>query len=266
MPEIIAEIGWNHMGDLNLAKEMITQAKKNGATFAKFQTWSLSRLRSGPWDTDGRREIYEKAELQIDAHHTLKNDCERTGIRFLSSVFSVEDAVLLAKISRDAVKIPSFEITNIPLLELINETFGYIYLSTGAATMDEVETACRYLDVSRLTLLHCVSVYPCSPDNANLTRISRLREVCSSVGFSDHVPGIEVAKMALEFDIDTLEKHFTTDQTLPGRDNKFAITPNQLKELTSYIADRESALTSRGQDYQEVELDSRNLYRGRFNG
>ena len=72
--------------------------------------------------------------------------------------------------------------------------------------------------------------------------------------------------MALEFDIDTLEKHFTTDQTLPGRDNKFAITPNQLKELTSYIADRESALTSRGQDYQEVELDSRNLYRGRFNG
>ena len=80
MTKLIAEIGWNHMGDMKLAKEMISAAKESGADFAKFQTWSVERLKPGVWDTDGRREIYENAELDLDKHFDLKNYCDEVGI------------------------------------------------------------------------------------------------------------------------------------------------------------------------------------------
>ena len=89
--ELIAEIGWNHMGDMKLAKEMISAAKESGCDFAKFQTWSVRRLKRGVWDTDGRREIYEKAELTHDQHFILKELCEENSIQFLTSVFNIND-------------------------------------------------------------------------------------------------------------------------------------------------------------------------------
>ena len=89
MTKLIAEIGWNHMGDMVLAKDMITAAKESGADFAKFQTFDIKRLKSGPWDTDGRVEIYKKAQLSLDNHFDLKNYCDEIGIGFMSSVFSI---------------------------------------------------------------------------------------------------------------------------------------------------------------------------------
>ena len=112
MTKLIAEIGWNHMGDMKLAKEMILAAKESGCDFAKFQTWSVDRLKPGVWDTDGRREIYEKAELDLDKHIELKQYCDEVGIQFMSSVFSIEDAKLLKQVVTDYVKIPSFESRN----------------------------------------------------------------------------------------------------------------------------------------------------------
>ena len=94
MTKLIAEIGWNHMGDMKLAKEMISAAKESGADFAKFQTFDIKRLKSGPWDTDGRREIYKEAQLDFDKHIELKEYCDEVGIGFMSSVFSIEDAKL----------------------------------------------------------------------------------------------------------------------------------------------------------------------------
>ena len=108
MTKLIAEIGWNHMGDMKLAKEMISAAKESGADFAKFQTWSVDRLKPGVWDTDGRKEIYEKAELDLDKHLELKEYCGNNDIGFMSSVFSEKDAKLLNKVVTDYVKIPSF--------------------------------------------------------------------------------------------------------------------------------------------------------------
>ena len=116
MTKLIAEIGWNHMGDMKLAKEMISAAKESGCDFAKFQTWSVERLKPGVWDTDGRREIYEKAELDLDKHFELKEYCDEVGIRFMSSVFSIPDAELLKNVVTDYVKIPSFESRNKDLI------------------------------------------------------------------------------------------------------------------------------------------------------
>ena len=119
--EVIAEIGWNHLGDMDLAKKMIESASKNGASYAKFQSWSVKRLKPGSWDSDGRRQIYEKAELTESKHIELINPCKKFNIEFLSSVFSINDAKMLKKLNCKAVKIPSFESRNAELISYCDQ-------------------------------------------------------------------------------------------------------------------------------------------------
>ena len=191
--KIIAEIGWNHMGDMNLAKEMITASKENGADMVKLQTWSVDRLSPGPWDTDGRREIYEKAELTKEKHIELYEYSNNLSIPFFTSVFSIEDARLLAYVEKDTVKIASFESRNKDLLSFCDGLFDTIYISTGTSTVDEIKESLEYIKTSNVVLLHCVSCYPLEPQNVNLPRILGLKGLCDRVGYSDHTPGIDAA-------------------------------------------------------------------------
>ena len=265
--KLISEIGWNHMGDMVLAKEMILASKENGADMVKFQTWSVERLKDGPWDEDGRREIYEKAELTHDKHLELIEYSNQLDIPFFTSVFSIEDAILLSSFKIDKVKIASFDSTNIELLEVCDGLFKTIYISTGTKTVDEIEKSISHIKNSDVVLLHCVSSYPLEPHNANLPRINSLKMIGDGrVGYSDHPSGVEVSKVALEYDIEVIEKHFTIDHDLPGRDNKFAILPHELKELSDYIKLREEVNKSHGNGYLECEKESREIMTGRFNG
>jgi len=265
---IIAEIGWNHCGDLELAKKMILEAKNNGANFAKFQTWSVSRLKKGSWDNDGRKEIYKKAELSKEDHVYLKDYCEEIGIKFLSSVFSIKDAELLSQIGCKTVKIPSFESRNTSLIKYCNENFENIFMSTGTSTFLEIEKSLKLIDNSNLTILHCVSSYPCLPEIANIKKMIAIKEKYPevNVGYSDHIVGVESAKVAVCLGATTIEKHFTIDNNLPGRDNKFAILPKQLKDLRDFIDLKEKMFIDHGLDYLECESDSRKNYQGRFDG
>ena len=138
-PLLIAEIGWNHMGNMKLAKKMILEAKKNGADFAKFQTWSVKNLKSGSWDKDGRRKIYEKAQLSQKKHKLLKSYCDKIKIKFLTSVFNEKDLTWLSKLSNYAIKIPSHEIYNIKLIEESLKRFKFVIISTGAAKWSEIK-------------------------------------------------------------------------------------------------------------------------------
>jgi len=264
MIKIIAEIGWNHCGDMNIAKEMILKAKESGATYAKFQSWSVSRLKPGPWDHDGRRQIYEKAELSEERHVELISYCNHVGIKFLSSVFSIEDAKLLVKLGVEGVKIPSFESRNLELIKYCNENFKTIYMSTGTSTFEEIKESVEHVDKQKFYLLHCISSYPCSYDIANLPRMSKLKTLGCRVGYSDHIMGVESAKIALGDGAEIIEKHFTIDRDLPGRDNKFAILPEELQDLSVYIGLRDKMKIDHGLDYQTSEIDSRNNYTGRF--
>ena len=266
MTKLIAEIGWNHMGDMTLAKDMITAAKESGADFAKFQTWSVSRLKRGSWDTDGRREIYENAELSFDNHLDLKNYCDEVGIGFMSSVFSIEDAKLLKNVVTDYVKIPSFESRNTELIHYCLKHFKHLLISTGTSTFNEMRSIVVNIPHDRYTLLHCVSSYPCDFNIVNLPRMNTLKQLSNSVGFSDHAQGIESAVLSLGMGVDFIEKHFTTDNDLPGRDNKFAVLPSDMKRLSDYIKISEKVLDDKGMNFQDCELDSRNNYTGRFNG
>ena len=266
MTKLIAEIGWNHMGDMKLAKEMILSAKESGCDFAKFQTWSVRRLKRGSWDTDGRREIYEKAELSFEKHIELKKYCDEVGIGFMSSVFSIEDAKLLKNVVTDYVKIPSFESRNKELIHYCLKHFGHLLISTGTSNYDEIRSIVLNIPSDRYTLLHCVSSYPCEFDVVNLPRINDLTDLSDSVGFSDHTQGIEASVLSLGCGVKWIEKHFTINNDLPGRDNKFAVLPTEVKRLSEYIKISNKVMNYKGCDYQECETDSREIYGGRWNG
>ena len=265
MTKVIAEIGWNHMGDDALAELMIKEAASSGAAFAKFQTWSVARLKAGEWDQDGRREIYNSAELTPEMHAKYIGFCNDSDIKFMSSVFSVEDAKFLKSLNLDIVKIPSFEVTNKNLLEYCDTNFQELIVSTGTATKEEIDDLNKLIDTSKTTIMHCVSSYPCDIQNANLPRLTYLRESFPHIGYSDHVCGIDASLYSLEYNLNYIEKHFTTDHELPGRDNKFAILPEEMKTLTDHIDKRGKAFTDHGINYQLIESSARQDYRGRFN-
>lgn len=270
MTKVIAEIGWNHMGNIEIAKKMIIAAKESGADYAKFQTWHVNNLKKGPWDNDGRREIYTKAELTNDKHHELIKICKEVGIPFLTSVFNPDDVEFISSLIDD-IKIPSSEMRNNKLIMEIIKHFKskenhHIFMSTGSSTWDEITSTIKLLKDNEMnfTVLHCVSSYPCPVDICNLNKINELKKLHSSVGYSGHCFGINDAIVSLEYDIDVIEKHFTIDHSLPGRDNQFAILPSELKSLCDLRNDRNKLKQFLGTEYHKNEKENREVYGGRW--
>ena len=136
---LIAEIGWNHFGDIELAKKMIDAAKLSGADFAKFQTWSVSRLKKGVWDNDGRREIYNKAYLTDAMYEELYNYSKSLDLKCFASVFSDEDYNRLLKIDNEFIKIPSPEAHDLDLIKKSVKDFKNVVVSTGALKKNELD-------------------------------------------------------------------------------------------------------------------------------
>ena len=168
---LIAEIGWNHMGNLNLAEKMIKASKDSGADYAKFQTWRVKNLKNGPWDHDGRRQIYKKAELSEDDYFKIFRMCKKYKIKFLTSIFNLEDYYLIKKLNLKTIKIPSPENRNVELLKFCNKKFKNIFLSTGAAKITEIRKSFKFFNKNKyLNLMHCVSSYPCPDKITNLNR------------------------------------------------------------------------------------------------
>lgn len=289
MCKVIAELGWNFLGNMDLAEKMIVEAANAGASYVKFQSWSVKNLKPGPWDNDGRRQIYEAAELSDDQHRHLIDLCKKNNVEFLTSVFCKEDAEKVAYLGCKTIKIPSTEIANIPLLKFVNQYYEEVFLSTGAATFKEIQTALDLLSQSRLeiyvddfgssseetrpkiVLLHCVSTYPCPFEKVNLPRIRWLNvnfpasvPTSVNVGYSGHAFGVQDAIAALEYDVVLIEKHFTIDNELPGRDNKFAILPKDLRYLCEYIKQRDLMRQTHKGEYDPCEEEARNVYRGRW--
>ena len=228
--KLIAEIGWNHVGDMSLAKEMVCAAKESGADYAKFQTWSVSKLCNGPWDQDGRRQIYEKAELTPDKHALLKSYCDEKRIKFLTSCFSETDISLIRRFTSE-VKIPSPEVMNAKLMNQALEEFDLLHVSTGAI---DVKDFIEYSQNPKVVLLHCVSSYPCQKENINFPKMDFLKKICDKVGYSGHMPSIDDAIVAICKDACVIEKHFTINHDLPGRDNKFALLPHEFKKIRDF--------------------------------
>lgn len=255
---IIAEAGVNHNGSLDLAHKMVDIARECGADAVKFQTFRASALASrraplAEYQKKGvgaadQISMLKKYELSNEAHRELKEHCEERGIEFLSTAFDIESLNVLVSLKVRRLKIPSGEITNLPLLRSIGHLQKPTILSTGMSTLSDVEGAVEVLlqcGVSRqeLTILHCTSAYPTPSGQANLRAMHTLKHAFNcDVGYSDHTEGIHIAIAAVAIGATTIEKHFTTDRSLPGPDHRASVEPDQLAALVRSIRDVEQSL------------------------
>ena len=268
MIKVIAEIGWNFMGDMGLAKEMINAAKKAGANTVKFQYWNPARLKAGPWDTDGRKEVYESAQLNEEKIKELIVFCDKAEIEFLISAFNVVDAAFIAKLGIKSIKIPSHEVANFELHEFSAKNFDEIYVSLGAGTEEEVLKAIETYKTNAgdkfWVGMHCVSSYPCPAEKANLSRINFIKENCPMAGYSDHTSDVISPVVSVALGAQVVEKHFTVNKELPGRDNKFALDIPEFEQMVKNIRLAEAALISHGNGPIDIESDTMTNYRGRW--
>lgn len=253
---IIAEAGVNHNGDINLAKELVREAKRCGADIVKFQTFIPGKLAS----RHAAMADYQKKNLGVDEPQdamlgrlTLKREeyaaladyCRETGIRFLSTPFEVESMQFLKGL-QDIWKIPSGEITNYPYLVEIAGTGKDVILSTGMSTLQEVDEALAVLrgnGAGGITLLHCTTNYPTPMEDVNLKAMLTLRDTFHCpVGYSDHTRGIEVPIAAAALGAEVVEKHFTLDRNMEGPDHKASLEPDELEAMVKAIRNIEKAL------------------------
>lgn len=256
---IIAEAGVNHNGDVQLARRLIDIAARARADLVKFQTFTADQLvtsyaqkaayQSTLTDpTESQHDMLRRLELTPTAHETLMAHCRSRGIGFFSTGFDTQSVELLAQLGLDSFKIPSGDITNLPLLRQVGQYGKPVILSTGMSTLTEVETALNVLEdagTSRkfVTVLHCNTEYPTPMADVNLRAMLSIRdELGVSVGYSDHTPGIEVAIAAVALGATVIEKHFTLDRTLPGPDHKASLEPDELVAMVAAIRNIEQAM------------------------
>lgn len=229
---LIAEIGFNHGGDMELAARMIKAAAENGADAVKFQSYRGIDLLL---PSSEHFEMVKKREMDLGRHQELKDIATECGVDFMSTPFSRWAVDILEKVGVPRYKIASMDVNNNHLLSLVAETGKPVILSTGMATIAEIATAVELLlskGTKDLTLLHCVSKYPSSAEDLNLTAIPYLKEVFGlPVGYSDHYPGVKACLAAYFHGASVIETHFTTDTTLPGPDNAHSADPQGLASL-----------------------------------
>ena len=249
---IIAEAGVNHNGKLSLAKDLINCAKSAGADAVKFQTFKseeLVSLKASKADyqkqttnsSESQYEMLKKLELTHEMHLDLINHCKNNGILFLSSPFDCDSIDYLSSLDISIMKIPSGEITHVPYLRKIGKLNRQTILSTGMSTLAEIEFAINLLcdaglNRSNLTLLHCTTEYPCPYKDVNLSAMKTMADKFNlPIGYSDHTPGITIPIAAVAVGATIIEKHITTDKSLPGPDHKASLDPLELKQMVDQI-------------------------------
>jgi N-acetylneuraminate synthase len=244
----------------------------------KFQTFiTAESITAGAAKADYQRSVTDPDESQADMvrrlelsrsdHEVLVADCRRHGIRFLSTAFDRPSFDMLLELGLDLVKVPSGEITNLPLLRHLAGPGLPMIMSTGMATLDEIAAALAAVDAagtprSRVTLLHCTTEYPAPFDEVNLRAIATLRDAFGlAVGYSDHTSGIEIAIAAVALGATVIEKHVTLDRTLPGPDHQASLEPAELRAMIAAIRHLEVAFGDGIKQPTPSELRNRSVAR-----
>jgi N-acetylneuraminate synthase len=283
---IIAEAGVNHDGSLDRARALVDAAAAAGADIVKFQTFSADRIATrkvakaayqmaGAEPAESQHAMLRRLELDEAAHAALIEHCGDRGIEFLSTPFDLPSVDLLVRRHRLArLKISSGDLTNGPLLLHAARSGAALVVSTGMATLGEIEAALGVIAFAttapddaapgaaafaaayasaagrrrlreRVSLLHCTSQYPAPIDAVNLRAMDTMHAAFGlAVGYSDHTLGIAVAIAAAARGAAVIEKHFTLDRTLPGPDHRASLEPDELQRMVASIREVEAALGS----------------------
>lgn len=247
-PYVIAEIGSNHNGDMDLARKLIDAAKESGAHAAKFQSWTNKSLicrqeykANQSYDDDPKKhfgsleEMVEKYYLRTEQHHELKKYCDEIGIDFCSTPFSPEEVDMLEALDVPFFKVASMDLNHWPLLRYIATKNKPIILSTGMAEMSEIDEAIRLLEslgVKEIAVLHCISIYPPKNEDIHLNNLTMLKESFGyPVGLSDHSIGSAIPLASVALGSTIIEKHFTIDKDMEGWDHMISADPDEMKAI-----------------------------------
>ncbi len=232
----IAEAGLNHNGDIDLAKKMIDKSKYVGADAIKFQTYKSENFLS---EKSEYFDFFKNVELSFEEFKEIKKYADNLDMIFISTPFDFESADYLRKINVPGFKIASSDLTNLPLIAHIAKMNLPIILSTGLATIDEIDESvklCNSLGNNQISILHCVADYPAPPEETNLRAMESIKEKFHvPVGYSDNGESTLVDEVAVSLGANIIEKHFTLDKNLEGPDHSFSIEPTNLKSLISRI-------------------------------
>ena len=278
---IIAEVGVNHNGDIDLAKRLVEAASEAGADAVKFQTFKADDLVTAgapkadyQIQNDGigsQIDMLKSLELTVSEYRELAEHCKAWSIKFLSTAFGVNELSFLLELGITAIKVPSGEITNLSLLEAIAEASIErnlpVYLSTGMSTLEEVEAALgvlfrRGVPKGNITVLHCVSAYPAPEDQINLSAIGTLeRAFGCPVGYSDHTLGITASIAAVALGAVIIEKHITLDTNMPGPDHRASLVPEEFQSMVEAIRSCERMLGDGVKRPQRSEDSTKNVAR-----
>jgi N-acetylneuraminate synthase len=275
-PYVIAELGANHNGDMDLCRWLIDAAHAAGADAVKFQSWTRRSLISSAEYARNTRyaaerkspslvEAVERYQMTADRLREAADYCRSQGVVWFASCFSAEEVELLESLDAPAYKIASMDVNHLPLLRHVASTGKPVLLSTGMATLGEVEHALATLregGAGPVALLHCLSVYPSPPELVNLRMMSTWAQAFGvPVGYSDHTLGTAVPLAAVALGACAIEKHFTLDRTLEGWDHAISADPAELRALVDGCRDIAAALGSPVRAVSPEELDKRRTFR-----
>lgn len=279
-PYFIAEIGSNHNGDMELCKRLIDAAVTAGVDAVKFQSWSVSSLISeaeyarNTQYADKKKhfgtlhEMVERYQFTPAQHKEILAYCHAKKITFLSSCFSPQEVDLLISLDVPLLKIASMDINHLPLLEHAGKTGKPVILSTGMATLGEVERAIRILKSNGsgpIALLHCIAIYPPEYNSINLRNIPMLQMAFDlPVGFSDHSQGTCIPLAAIAMGACIIEKHFTLDKDMEGWDHAISADPIEMETIVREGFHVFEALGSATRTVSKAEEEKKKKFRRRI--
>lgn len=277
---IIAELSANHGSDIEIAKLTMKAAKEAGADAIKIQTYTPDTItidstkeyfqvnQGTIWDGRTLYDLYEEAYTPWEWHQELMDYAKALDIICFSSPFDPTAVDLLESLDVPAYKIASFEITDLPLIEYVASKQKPIIISTGIATMQEIEEAvavCKQVGNEQIILLKCTSAYPAKIEDANLLTMQNMKQTFGvEVGLSDHTLGITVPVVSVALGACVIEKHFILDKQIGGPDASFSLEPHEFKAMVDAVREAEQALGRVDYELNEKKIKSREFSRSLF--
>jgi N-acetylneuraminate synthase len=263
---IIGEIGINHNGEVEIAKELIRKAHHAGMDAVKFQKRTpeicvpkeqQSQMRDTPWGYISYLDYRHKVEFSDEDYSEIDSLCKELGITWFVSVWDEPSVEFIEKFQPACYKVPSASLTDLPLLKKIRKTGRPIILSTGMSTMDQIQKAVSEIGIENLLITHTTSSYPCPPEELNLRMIETLTSKFDCpIGYSGHEVGLVPSAIAVALGACLVERHITLDRAMWGSDQAASVEPQGMEKLVKYIRVTENSLGDGVKKVYESELSS----------
>ncbi len=222
------------MGDMEIIEAMIKTLAQNGVDVVKTQSWQSKSLRKDIQDYETNYDYYLKHQLSDEDHWAVKEMCDQYGIEMLTTCFDLGRIEFLSSLGLKMIKVASSDSTSHKMIERLVNNFDTVVVSTGGTEEDELNDLIKLCQGKNVIFLHCVSLYPCPFEKVNMDRMVALKKQGLRFGYSDHTMGTDAAKYAICLGAEYVEKHFTLNRALPGRDQKMSTTIEEFSEIVEW--------------------------------